>query len=198
MKKIILGLTILTIILLTWAVKAEEKNMKTLVVYFSRTGEQYSVGNITKGNTAIVAEMIANETNGDLFEVKLQNDNYPAGYTELTQVAKQEKSQNTRPAIIGDIENFDDYDVVFVGSPVWWADMPMALYTFIEKHDWSGKTVVPFVTHEGSGLSAIPANLKKATGAKTLSGLAVYGHEAQNSQDKVKAKVSAWLKELGF
>ena len=68
--------------------------MKTLIVYFSRTGEQYSVGNITKGNTAIVAEMIARETNGDLFEVKLQSDTYPAGYTELTQVAKQEKSQN--------------------------------------------------------------------------------------------------------
>ncbi len=198
MKKIILALTILTIILLSWAVKAEEKNMKTLIVYFSRTGEQYSVGNITKGNTAIVAEMIARETNGDLFEVKLQSDTYPAGYTELTQVAKQEKSQNTRPAIIGDVENFDDYDVVFVGSPVWWADMPMALYTFIEKHDWSGKTVVPFVTHEGSGLSEIPTNLKKATGAKTLSGLAIYGHEAQNSPDKVQNKVSAWLKELGF
>ena len=76
---------------------------KALVVYFSRTGEQYSVGNITKGNTEIVAEMIADKTGGRLFEVKLKNDTYPAGYTPLTEVAKEEKKANARPEIIGDV-----------------------------------------------------------------------------------------------
>lgn len=183
--------------------QAEDASMtmtgkKVLVVYFSRTGEQYGVGNISKGNTEIIAEMIAGKTNGDLFEVKLQHDNYPAGYTPLTKVAKTEKQANARPEIIGDVADFDKYDVVFVGGPVWWGDLPMPVYTFIEKHDWSGKTVVPFCTHEGSGLADIPENLEAATGAKTLEGLAVYGHVAQNERADADKKVSAWLKKLGF
>ena len=173
-------------------------NKKNLVVYFSRAGEQYSVGNITKGNTKIVAEIIAEKTGADLFEVKLQNDNYPADYTSLTEVAQSEHNAKARPEIIGDVENFADYDNVFVGSPIWWSDMPMALYTFIEKHDWSNKTVIPFTTHEGSGLGSVPANLKTATKANVLDGLATYGNDAQNNQDKVKESVGAWLTELGF
>ena len=171
---------------------------KVLVVYFSRTGEQYSVGNITKGNTEIVAEMIADKTGGRLFEVKLKNDTYPAGYTPLTEVAKEEKKANARPEIIGDVDDFDDYDTIFVGGPVWWSDLPMAVYTFIDKHNWSNKTVVPFATHEGSGISSIPRNLKQATNATMLDGLALYGHEAQNEQDSARAKVTAWLEKLGF
>ena len=180
---------------------AEEINMtgkKVLVVYFSRTGEQYSVGNITEGNTAIIAKMIADKTKGDLFEVKLKNDTYPAAYKALTEVALSEKKANARPEIIGDVANFADYDVVFIGTPNWWADLPMAVYTFMEAHDWSGKTVAPFVTHEGSGLSSIPSKIKSATGANMLNGLAIYGHIAQNDREQAKENVTNWLKELGF
>ena len=126
-------------------------NKKILVVYFSKTGEQYDVGNITEGNTAIVAKMIADYTGGDLFEVKLKNDTYPTAYKALTEVALSEKKENTRPQIDDDVTNFTDYNIVFVGSPNWWGDLPMALYTFMEAHDWNGKVVIPFVTHGGGG-----------------------------------------------
>jgi flavodoxin len=201
MKKILsvilAGLTFFTI----HNTKAEEIDMtgkKVLVVYFSRTGEQYSVGNITEGNTAIIAKMITEQTKADLFEIKLKNDTYPTAYKTLTEVALSEKKANARPEIAGDVANFSDYDVVFIGSPNWWSDMPMALYTFIESHDWSGKTVAPFVTHEGSGLSSIPSKIKAATKAEMLDGLAVYGHVAQNDREQAKEKVANWLKKLGF
>ena len=173
--------------------KGEIMGKKNLIVYFSRAGEQYSVGNITEGNTAIVAKMIAEKTGGDLFEVKLANGTYPTGYTELTEVAEKEKNSRARPEIIGNVENFADYDTVFIGSPVWWGDMPMALYTFIEQYDWANKTVAPFTTHEGSGLGNIPENIKSATDAKVLSGLAIYGHEAQNNRESTSDKVNSWL-----
>lgn len=180
---------------------AEEINMtgkKVLVVYFSRTGEQYSVGNITEGNTAIIAKMIADKTKGDLFEVKLKNDTYPAAYKALTEVALSEKKANARPEIAENVANFADYDVVFIGSPNWWSDMPMALYTFMEANDWSGKIVAPFVTHEGSGLSSIPSKIKTTTNAEILEGFAIYGHIAQNDREQAKEKVINWLNELGF
>lgn len=201
MKKILsvilAGLTFFTI----HNTKAEEIDMtgkKVLVVYFSRTGEQYSVGSITEGNTAIIAKMIAEQTKADLFEVKLKNDIYPTAYKALTEVALSEKKANARPEIADDVENFADYDVVFIGSPNWWADMPMALYTFIESHDWSGKTVAPFVTHEGSGLSSIESKIKTATQAEMFEGLAIYGHVAQNNRAQAKQNVTNWLKKLGF
>ena len=195
MKKINIFLaTILTI--LSFNVQAKENEMnKKLVVYFSKAGNQYSVGNVEKGNTAKVAEIIAEKTGADVFEVKVKNDNYPTEYEPLTEVAKEEQEKRLRPEILGGVDNFGDYDVVFVGSPVWWGDMPMALYTFIERYDWDGKTVVPFVTHEGSGLSSIPENIKNATKAKVLPGLAIFGHEAQNDVEKTGEKVANWLKQ---
>jgi len=182
-------------------VKAEVKKMsetKVLVVYFSRTGEQYGVGNIKEGNTAIVAKMIAEKTKGDLFEIKLKNDTYPTEYRSLTEVAKEEKKANARPEIIGKVDNFADYDVVFIGTPNWWSDMPMAVYTFMEQYDWAGKKVAPFVTHEGSGLSTIPNKIKAVTGAEMLEGFSLYGHIAQNEREDAKIRVDEWLEKLGF
>lgn len=201
MKKVLSSILMGLAILMGFNAKAEEMDMtgkKVLVVYFSRTGEQYSVGNITEGNTAIIAKMIAEQTKADLFEVKLKNDTYPTAYKALTEVALSEKKANARPEIVGDVANFADYDIVFIGSPNWWADLPMAVYTFMEAHDWSGKTVAPFVTHEGSGLSSIPSKIKSATGANMLNGLAIYGHIAQNDREQAKENVTNWLKELGF
>ena len=202
MKHFLLIFTLILAILgLNIKAQAEETNMtntKKLVVYFSKTGEQYSVGNITEGNTAIIAKMIAAQTGADLFEVKLKNDVYPAAYKALTEVALAEKKADVRPEIVDKVANFSDYDVVFLGTPNWWADMPMALYTFIEAHDWHGKTVAPFVTHEGSGLASIPNKIKTATGAKMLEGLAIYGHVAQNSREQAQTEVTNWLKKTGF
>jgi len=201
MKKILsiilTGLAFLTANKAT-AEKIDMSGKKTLVVYFSRTGEQYGVGNITEGNTAIIAKMITEKTGADIFEVKLKNDTYPTAYKALTEVALSEKKANARPEIAGNVTNFADYDFVFIGSPNWWSDMPMALYTFIEANDWSGKTVAPFVTHEGSGLSSIPGKIKAATKAKMLDGLAVYGHVAQNEREEAAENVANWLKNIGF
>ncbi len=178
--------------------EAPAKTGKTLVVYFSRTGEQYSVGNIKEGNTAIVAKMIAQKTGGDLFEIKLKNDTYPTKYRALTEVAQQEKRDNARPEVASKVENFAGYDTVFIGSPNWWGDLPMVVYTFLEQYDWTGKKIAPFVTHEGSGLSSIPDSIKKTTKAEVVSGFSLYGHEAQNERESSQLKVNAWLKKLGF
>ena len=158
---------------------------KTLIAYFSRVGEQYSVGNITKGNTAIVAEIIAEKTGGDLFEIKVVNDNYPNEYTPLIQFAKKEKQENARPEIMGEVNNIEDYDTVFIGYPNWWAEMPMPVYTFLEKYDLSDKKVYKFCTHEGSG-------------GVHSDDFALYGHIAQNDRLQAEKKVSEWLKGIGF
>ena len=202
MKKFLSILCLIISFFMNFNVCAEDKavsNQKNLVVYFSKTGEQYSVGNISEGNTAIIAKMIAEQTGADLFEVKLKNDTYPTTYKALTEVALAEKNANARPEIEGKVENFSDYETVFIGVPNWWADMPMAMYTFIESYDWADKTIVPFVTHEGSGLSSIPNKMETAAHPKAiLSGFEIYGHIAQNSREEAKEKVSAWLKKLGF
>ena len=175
------------------------KNRKVLVAYFSRTGEQYSVGNITEGNTAIIAKMIAAKTGGDLFEIKVAKDNYPKGYSALTDYAKEEKQKKARPEIVGKVAKFADYDTVFIGYPNWWSDMPMPVYTFLESYDFTNKNVVPFCTHEGSGIGGTENNVKNAAkGSKPLKGFAIYGHTAQNERAEAEKKVSQWLKEIGF
>ncbi|MBQ8476191.1 flavodoxin [bacterium] len=165
--------------------KADAKEQeKILVAYFSRTGEQYGVGNIQEGNTAIIAKMIAKKTSGDLFEIKPLKDNYPSKYSSLTQFAKEEKMQNLRPELKDKVENFSKYDTIFIGYPNWWGDMPMPVYTFLESYDFKGKKLYHFCTHEGSG------------GAKE--GLSLYGHTAQNDRIEADKKVTQWLKGLGY
>ena len=172
-----------------------------LVVYFSRTGEQYTVGVIDKGNTAIVAEMIAEETGADLFEVLPVDDHYPMTYTELTDVAKQEQNDNARPEYEGEVPDLSAYDTIFIGAPVWWGDWPMIMYTFFEKNaeGLSGKKLVPFSTHEGSGLSGFDRKLEAACPNSTiLDGLAIRGNDCQNKQDSVQSEVSDWLSGLVY
>lgn len=174
---------------------ANEK--KVLVAYFSRTGENYAVGNIKRGNTHIIAEMIAKGTNGKLFEIKTVKP-YPEDYRACTDIAKQEKESNARPSLQADIAA-EDYDIIFIGFPNWWGEMPMAVYTFIEKHKWNGKTVIPFCTHEGSGLSRTEKSLSiSCKGSNVLKGLAIRGTIAQNSQEQARQTVSSWIKELNL
>ena len=199
--KIILSVFLLfaVVIFTGCKLKSEGNNMesnKVLVAYFSRTGEQYSVGNIAEGNTEIVAKIIAQKTNGDLFEIKVKNDNYPKGYTALTEYAKKEMQKNERPEIVGNVENFEQYKTIFIGYPVWWGDKPMPVYTFLDSYDFKGKNIVPFCTHEGSGFCGTQGMEK--TGAKVLKGLAIYGHTAQNDRTNAEIKITEWLKELDF
>ena len=173
------------------------KTRKTLVAFFSRAGENHAVGHIEKGNTHVVAEMIAEETGGELFQIKPSKP-YPDNYTECTKVARRELDAKARPAIQSDAE-VEDYDVIFIGYPNWWGDMPMPVYTFIEKHDWQGKTVIPFCTHEGSGRSDTEEKLKEACkGAIVLKGLAVRGATAHGNQNQAGQSVKNWLSKLEY
>ena len=170
-----------------------------LVVYFSRTGEQYTVGVIDKGNTAIVAEMIAEQTGADLFEVMPADDHYPMTYDELTDVAKQEQNDNARPEFSGEFPDLSAYDTIFIGAPVWWGDWPMIMYTVFENNDFTGKTLIPFSTHEGYGLSGFDTRLSEACpNSIILDGLAIRGNDAQNDQDNVRESVEAWISGLGY
>jgi len=170
-----------------------------LVVYFSRTGEQYNVGVIDHGNTAVVAEAIIEATGADVFEILPADDYYPVTYKELTDVAMQEQRENARPAIAGELPDLSRYETVFIGAPVWWGDWPMILYTFFENTGCSGAKLVPFSTHEGSGLSGFDRSLAAAyPECEVLTGLAIRGSDAQNNPDGVKTRVHDWLTGLGY
>lgn len=168
---------------------------KVLVAFFSRADENYNVGYIEKGNTQIIAEMIAEETGGTLFHIETVTP-YPADYMECIDIAKKELNSKARPAIKGDAQ-VEDCDIIFLGYPNWWGNVPMAVYTFIEKHNWHGKTVIPFCTHEGSGLGSTEGKLKNACkGATFLKGLAIQGATVQNRQSQARQSVMNWLDKL--
>ncbi len=174
----------------------EPADGRILIAYFSHTGENYNVGVIEKGNTHIIADMIAEETGADLFEITTVQP-YPDVYEACTDVARQEQNDNARPDIVDPPDSLDGYDTIFIGYPIWWGDLPMAVYTFLERYDFSGKTVIPFCTHEGSGLSGTARSIEDTcAGATVLEGLAIRGSVAQNEQEKAKADVTAWLDEL--
>lgn len=175
-----------------------ESEGKTLVVYFSRTGENYSVGVIEEGNTAIVAGKIASKTGADTFEI-LAADPYPSGYEDCKTRATSERSSGARPEYIGDVSGWSEYDRIFIGYPIWWGDMPMIVYNFIEKHDWSGKTVIPFNTHEGSGQSGTQSVVaSKCSGADVKQGIAIRGSTAQSSKNSEIEELNTWLSGLGY
>lgn len=175
----------------------QTKGKRVLVAFFSRTGENYGVGRITKGNTHIVAEMIAEKTGGDLFEI-VPEKAYPDAYEPCTEVAQKEKTDNARPAIKQD-NDVADYDIIFIGYPIWWGDAPMPVYTWIEKHQWQGKTVIPFCTHEGSGLGQSGDNIGSACKGSTLvEGFSMTGTTAQKRQTEAKKTVEKWIDGLNI
>ena len=177
--------------------QSDMNGKKVLVAFFSRADENYNVGYIEKGNTQIIAEMIAEETGGTPFHIETVTP-YPADYMECIDVAKKELNAKARPAIKGDAR-VEDYDIIFLGYPNWWGDAPMAVYTFIEKHNWQGKTVIPFCTHEGSGLGSTESKLKYACkDAIFMKGLAIQGTTAQNRQAQARQSVTNWLGKLNL
>ena len=177
--------------------ESKETVNRILIAYFSRTGENYSVGYIEKGNTHIIADMIAEQTDGDTFEISTVTP-YPDAYDECTDIAQQERNENARPELVESLDNLDDYDVIFIGYPIWWSDMPMVVYTFLESYDFEGKTIVPFCTHEGSGLSSTEENIATVCpGAEILDGFSIRGSVAQKSQEEAVETVSEWLRQIG-
>ena len=129
---------------------------KDLVIYFSRAGENYFGGvlkNIEKGNTEVIAEYIEDLTSAVLFKVEPANE-YPADYMKCIDIAQKEKDNDARPEIKQALTDIGEYDTIFIGFPNWWGTLPMPMWTQLEQLDFTGKTVKPFVTHEGSGFGS--------------------------------------------
>ena len=177
-----------------------KKTGKILIAYFSRAEENYHVGVINEGNTAKFAREIAAQTGGDLFEI-VPTVPYPSGYNETLSIATEERNSGARPEIAKTVSNFQQYDTIFIGYPIWWGDLPMILHTFMESYDFTGKTVIPFNTHEGSGQSVTQTTIQeKLTGATVLQGLAMLGETAQKLSAPYGSDpmVHTWLDGLGI
>jgi flavodoxin len=169
-----------------------EKNGKTLVVFFSHAGDNYSVGNIKVGNTKRVADAISELTGADQFEIVADKD-YNMPYNDLVNLATKEAKDNEFPTYKGKIENIGQYGTIYIGGPVWWGTYPRVMFTFFRDYDLNGKTLIPFTTHEGSGLGSADADLKKVyPKAHVLDGFSIYGHECQKAD--IKDRVAKLIK----
>ena len=167
-----------------------------LVVYFSLAGEQYEVGVIEKGNTEIVAEMIADATGADTFKIE-STEEYPTTYDGLLDISRKE--EDDPPEIASTVDNMDDYDTIFLGYPIWWGDTPTIIKVFLQSYDFSGKTIIPFCTHAGSGLSGTDETIRELCPDSTIGeGLAIRGSTAQNDRDSAKESVTKWLSDNGY
>ena len=146
------------------------------------------------GNTGVVADMIAQATGADLFSIRTV-EQYPDTYDATIDQGQQEQSDGARPELATHLENLDSYDTIFLGFPNWWGDMPMAVYTFLDEVDLSGKTVIPFVTSGGSGFSNTISTIQEMEPQATVQeGLSISGSSATGAQQQVES----WLSELGL
>lgn len=154
---------------------------KTLVAYFSHSG-----------NTATLAGYIAIQAGGDLFEI-VPEVPYPDDFDETVTIFHQERDTGAQPAVTSFVDNMSDYDIVFVGYPIWGSDIPPVAQTFLRQYDWTGKTVIPFCTHGGSGLSGSVDTLRAlCSGATILDGFAMTGHDI----DLYGESLTAWLEKV--
>lgn len=191
MRKMLSLLMVAVLLLSMLPAMAEDVPAHVLVVYFSRPGENWNVGVIEEGNTAKLAKTIAAQTGADLFEIVPETP-YPSDYDSTLDIATREKNENARPVYLGDVENWAQYDTVFIGYPIWWGGMPCIMYTFLESHDFSNKTVIPFNAHEGSGQAGTQRDLEgRLPDITILQGLAVKGSRAQHDADTLGSKIES-------
>jgi flavodoxin len=175
---------------------------KVLVAYFSREGNtqqifngiQVSGASLPAGDTGKIANEIHENVGGDILEI-VTTEPYSPVYREVTDRAKKEQDNNYRPKLATNVKNIDSYDVIFLGYPNWWGTLPMPVFAFLEEHNFSGKTIIPFSTHEGSALGRSVTDIKKLYPQSTvLDGLAIRSGSVHNAQKDV----SKWLSELGI
>lgn len=169
--------------------------MAALIAFYSRAGENYFGGahrRISVGNTEKAAGMLADITGGELYKIE-QAQPYSDDYDTCTAEAKADLQNHARPEVPDLPDDLDAYDEIYLGYPNYWGTMPMAVYTFLENYDFTGKTIHPFCTHEGSGLSHTVQDIQKAApGAVVTKGLAIRG----SSVDGAKAALEKWVKEV--
>ncbi|MFZ2948625.1 MAG: flavodoxin [Desulfuromonadaceae bacterium] len=170
-------------------------HQKSLSVFYSRKGNNYvggSIVNLPIGNTEVIAKKIQGLTGSDLFQIQTVKP-YPEDYTETTRVAQDELSGNARPELTETLADMNSYEVIYLGYPNWWGTMPMAVFTFLDSYDFSGKTIVPYCTHEGSGLGRSEHDIiKLCPTANILSGLAIKGGTVGRADNDL----ANWLKKL--
>ena len=170
---------------------------KTLIAYFSHAGQNYSHGSIRDlpvGNTEVVAKKIQALIDSDLFFIDTVQK-YPDDHMQKIEIAKREFNENARPELASRVEKMDEYDTVIVAFPNWWTTMPMAVFTFLESYDFSGKTVCPLITHGGSGFSHSLKDIRQlCPGATITDGLAITGDNAATCDKDVEK----WLKKIGL
>jgi len=170
---------------------------KVLIAYFSRDGENYNVGNLKVGNTAVMAGYIHERLSGsEIFQIAPVVP-YPDKYEECTEVAKREQRENARPAVKTHHADIHKYDIIYIGYPIWWGTMPQILFTFLEEYNFSSKTIIPFSTNEGSGFGRSVGDLKKVCPkSKLIDGLAVRGSEVKKTQKEINAWIDKTMKAV--
>ena len=208
MKKLI---AVLMMLCLLCGAAMAEASPRILIAYVSRAGENYNVGvtdpnsasaayagYIEKGNTQIVAETIAELTGGDLYHITTVEP-YPDDYASMLTRAREELDNNARPELAGELPSLDDYDIIMIGYPIWHGATPRPVLTFLESDDLSGKKLVPFNTHEGSGQSGTQRVIENALPDCTvLQGLAVQGKTAQENEVHTRELLTSWLAGLNL
>ena len=174
--------------------KNQNNMSKSIVIFFSHAGDNYSVGNVKVGNTKIVADYISELTGAAQYEIVTHKYDGMA-YTPLTRLAQEEANKGELPPYEGSVPDLSGYDTVFIGGPVWWGTYPQVMFTLFKDINLDGKTIYPFTTHEGSGLASCVSDVKKAfPKANVQKGFSIYGHEVRTE----KAKVEKWLKGIGY
>lgn len=216
-KKIIAMLSILMILSLSGcdtkaevSTKGSEKKIvrlgdkNILIVYFAvaensevdaaSSASVRKVDGDAKGNIRILADTVQRKVGGDFFSIETAKD-YPGNINTLIDFAAKEQKANERPELVSKIENLDNYDTIFIGYPNWWYDLPMPLYSFFEEYDFSGKNIIPFCTHNGSGFSSTIETIEKLEPKATvMKGFST----SQNDVLKVEADMAKWLNEMGI
>ena len=167
--------------------------MSQLIAYFSRTGENYvngTIRNLSVGNTETAAKIIQSKTGADIFKL-VPLASYSEDYNACIEQAKNDQRRGARPELKAYPDSIEQYDTIYLGYPNYWGTMPMCVFTFLEHFDFSGKTICPFCTHEGSGLGSSIGDIKKlCPNAKVGTGLAIHGAKA----DKSGSDIDKWLK----
>jgi flavodoxin len=162
---------------------------KTLIAFFSRADENYFGGAmryIKTGNTEVVVNHMKEMIDADVFKIEMK-DPYSPVYMTCIEEAKKDLKENARPELTHYLDNIDHYDTVILGYPNYWGTFPMAVATFLERYDFTGKTILPLCTNEGSGMGSSERDLQRyASGAEIRNGLSITGSKAADSDDKVE------------
>ena len=181
-------------------------NGKSIVIYFSHPvpeavdatsgASMVYKDNKLYGSVQYMAEVIQKETDSDIHRITVAENHYPGTYQALADTANKEKADGVHPALTSTLENLGDYDTIFLGTPIWWYTLPMPVFSFLDQYDLSGKKVIPFTAHEGSGLGGAPATIKAEEPGATVetNGFSARGNSVTSQDSAIKD----WLKKLGF